>query len=104
MNLDLTRHYSHGLTWSCLLQDSVYGANHNEPGFGKKAAATGKKRAAPEDDPALQEALKEHDYAVSCCPTTMTFDCLETSVWHEGGYLKPQVLAGCHRDVAWADA
>ena len=46
------------------MQNSVYGANHNEPGIGKKAAATPKKRPAPEDDPALKDALAQHDYKV----------------------------------------
>ncbi|CAL5220319.1 g2309 [Coccomyxa viridis] len=43
-------------------RNSVYGANHNEPGIGKKSASTPKKRPAPEDDPALKDALAQHDY------------------------------------------
>lgn len=46
------------------VQNSVYGANHNEPGIGKKSASTPKKRPAPEDDPALKDALAQHDYKV----------------------------------------
>ena len=46
------------------VQNSVYGANHNEPGIGKKSANTPKKRPAPEDDPALKDALAQHDYKV----------------------------------------
>ena len=46
------------------VQNSVYGADHNEPGIGKKAAATPKKRPAPRDDPALKDALAQHDYKV----------------------------------------
>ena len=46
------------------VQNSVYGANHNEAGIGKKAPATGKKRPAPEDDSALKDALAQHDYKV----------------------------------------
>lgn len=46
------------------MQESVYGANYNEPGFGKKAATTSQKRSAPDDDPALQEAAAKHDFKV----------------------------------------
>ncbi len=53
-----------------VLQDSVYGKNYNEPGIGEKKTATGKKRPAPEDDPALKEALAEHDYKVCCSMLT----------------------------------
>ena len=54
------------------MQDSVYGPGYNEPGFGKKPAAAGKKRAAPEDDPALKEALAEHDFKVERASDSQT--------------------------------
>ena len=54
------------------MQDSVYCPGYNEPSFGKKPAVTGRKRAAPEDDPALKEALAEHDFTVQRASLSQT--------------------------------
>ncbi len=56
---------SAALQIAAAMQDSVYGSGYNEPGFGKKPAAIGKKRAAPEDDSALKETQAEYDFKVS---------------------------------------
>ena len=47
------------------MQTSVYGPDYDEPGFGAKKPTAGKKRPAPEEEAAMQEALAGTDYEVA---------------------------------------